>query len=113
ARLEGSWGVYFALSIRVTGGIVGVGLMVQIILSLFNMYGARGKTVLLLLFLALGAGGFVFNDRVIQPRLAQEREDFQAAQEAAREGAAKDKKKAGDQQEKEPDAKGEKPADQG
>jgi hypothetical protein len=108
ARLEGTWGVYFALSIRVTGAIVGVGLMVQILLSLFNMYGARGKTVLLLLFLALGAGGLVLNDRVIQPRLAQEREEFQAAQEAAREASAKDGERAGDQE-----AKGEKPeADQ-
>lgn len=56
ARLEGI-GPYFALAIMGTGAIVGVGLMLQIVLSLLNMYRWPGKAVLLLIFAAAGAGG--------------------------------------------------------
>ena len=55
ARLEGV-GPYFALAIIGTGTVVGVGLALQIVLSLFNMYRAPGKIVLLLLFGAAAAG---------------------------------------------------------
>src|SRR5262249_5439526 len=49
ARLDGI-GPYFALAIMGTGAVVGTGLMLQIVLSLFNMYRWSGKLVLLLLF---------------------------------------------------------------
>src|SRR5262249_14884675 len=56
ARLDGI-GPYFALAIMGTGAVVGTGLMLQIVLSLFNMYRWSGKLVLLLLFAGAAAGG--------------------------------------------------------
>jgi hypothetical protein len=70
ARLEGV-GPYFALAIMGTGAIVGVGLMLQIVLSLFNMYRLPGKCVLLLLFAAAAAGGAYLTPQV-QEYLQQE-----------------------------------------
>jgi hypothetical protein len=56
ARLEGV-GPYFAVAIIGTGGIVGLGLVLQIVLSLFNMYRLPGRIVLAVLMLgAIGAG---------------------------------------------------------
>jgi hypothetical protein len=66
-------GPSFAMVIPFTGGIVGAGLMLQILLSLFNMYGWKGKAVLLLLLLGTLAGGFVLTQRVIRPALSAER----------------------------------------
>ncbi|MHB1423106.1 MAG: hypothetical protein ACYC3I_07920 [Gemmataceae bacterium] len=56
ARLDGI-GPYFALAIMGTGAVVGAGLMLQIVLSLFNMYRWPGKVALLLLFASVAAGG--------------------------------------------------------
>lgn len=66
-------GPYFALAIMATGAVVGMGLGAQITLSLWNMWGGRGRAVLLLLFL-LGAGAFglVFV-KVIGPQLEAEK----------------------------------------
>jgi hypothetical protein len=73
ARLEPPAGPYFALAIMATGTIVGVGLAAQIVLSLWNMYGAKGKLVLTLLF-AIGAGSFGLTYvKVIEPQLQAER----------------------------------------
>jgi hypothetical protein len=47
-----------------TGAVVGVGLMLQIVLSLFNMYRWPGKTVLLLLFAGAVAGGVYLTPQV-------------------------------------------------
>lgn len=55
ARLSEDWGPYFAMGIVFTGAAAGAGLFGQIVLSLFNMYGMKGKVVLALLFL-LGGG---------------------------------------------------------
>jgi hypothetical protein len=63
ARLDGI-GPYFALAIMGTGAIVGTGLMLQIVLSLFNMYRWPGKVVLLLLFAATIAGGVAITPQV-------------------------------------------------
>jgi hypothetical protein len=63
ARLEGI-GPYFALAIMGTGAVVGVGLMLQIVLSLFNMYRWSGKAVLLLLFAGAAAGGAYLTPQV-------------------------------------------------
>ncbi len=46
ARLCDQWGPYFAMGIIATGGAAGAGLFGQIILSLFNMYGRKGKGVI-------------------------------------------------------------------
>jgi hypothetical protein len=67
------YGPSFAMVIPFTGGIVGAGLMLQIVLSLFNMYGWKGKAVLLLLLVGTLAGGGVLADRVILPALSAER----------------------------------------
>jgi hypothetical protein len=73
ARLEPPAGPYFALAVLGTGTIVGLGLGAQIVLSLFNMYGLKGKAVLVLVFLA-GAGAFgVTYAKVIAPQLEAER----------------------------------------
>ncbi|HTU22374.1 MAG TPA: hypothetical protein VMG10_30320 [Gemmataceae bacterium] len=63
ARLDGI-GPYFALAIMGTGAIVGTGLMLQIVLSLFNMYRWPGKVVLLMLFAATIAGGVALTPQV-------------------------------------------------
>jgi hypothetical protein len=74
ARLEAPAGPYFALAIMGTGAVVGLGLGMQITLSLFNMYGRRGKLVLALLFITgVGLFGLTYV-KVIQPQLQSERE---------------------------------------
>jgi hypothetical protein len=71
ARLD-EGGPYFAIAILGTGAVVGLGLMLQIVLSLFNMYGGKGKAFLMLLFLA-GAGLFGLTYvKVIEPQLQAE-----------------------------------------
>jgi cytochrome c553 len=55
ARLSDEWGPYFAMGIIGTGGLAGLGLAGQITLSLFNMYGRKGKVVIAGLFLLGGA----------------------------------------------------------
>jgi hypothetical protein len=72
ARLEPPAGPYFALAIMGTGAIVGMGLGAQILLSLFNMYGRKGRLILAIFFLA-GAGLFVVTyAKVIGPQLQAE-----------------------------------------
>jgi hypothetical protein len=73
ARVPG-YGPYFAQTIVFTGGIVGSFLGLQIVLSLFNMYGRAGKAVLVLLFLTAAAGFAVLGTQVIEPALKAERE---------------------------------------
>lgn len=73
ARLNPPFGPYFALAIMATGAIVGLGLGTQITLSLFNMYGRKGKLVLALLFLC-GAGLFALTyATVITAQIQDER----------------------------------------
>jgi len=73
ARLEQPAGPYFALAIMGTGAVVGLGLGLQIVLGLFNMYGRRGKIILAILFVA-GAGLFGLTYlTVIAPQLQSER----------------------------------------
>lgn len=65
ARLCDQWGPYFAMGIIGTGGLAGLGLGAQITLSLFSMYGRKGKAVMALLFLLGGAiGGLVAVNKV-------------------------------------------------
>ena len=77
ARLEGV-GPYFAMAIMGTGGVVGLSVMLQITLSLFNLYDLKGKLVVLLLFI-VGALGFgVLAKTVILPTLAAEKIEMDA-----------------------------------
>jgi hypothetical protein len=72
ARLDGEIGVHFAQAIVVTGGIVGAGLALQILLGLFNLFGMAGRAVLIALMLIAGVGGYVLKEKVIDPQLQKE-----------------------------------------
>jgi hypothetical protein len=79
ARLDGPPGELFAQAIPVTGGIVGVGLVLQIVLSLFDLFGGAGKVLLLLLFVAAGVGAAALKQQVIDPQMQRERDEQAAA----------------------------------
>ncbi len=66
-------GPYFALAILGTGTAVGLGLVVQIVATLFDMYGRKGRFVLILLFTAAAAGFGALYVKVIEPALAAEK----------------------------------------
>jgi hypothetical protein len=78
ARLSSDWGPYFAMGVIGTGGAAGAGLAAQITLSLWNMYGMKGRMVLALIFI-LGAacGGLVFLNQ-IQPGLSKKHDALNA-----------------------------------
>jgi hypothetical protein len=63
----------FAHVIVYTGGAVAGGLMLHIGLTLFNLYGWKGKGLLLLLVVAAGLGGWQLKQNVIDPYLADEK----------------------------------------
>jgi hypothetical protein len=87
ARLCDEWGPYFAMGVVLTGGAAGLGVAAQIVLSLFNMYGTKGKIVLGALF-ATGAviAGLVWVNK-IQPYLDEKSCPIQAAQQPDQPGA--------------------------
>jgi hypothetical protein len=62
----------FAHTITITGAIVAGGLFLQIVLSLFSLFGKRGWAVLLLLFILGGLGAAVLEKRIITPYLQSE-----------------------------------------
>lgn len=72
ARVPGP-GPYFAMAIVFTGGVVGLGLAVQIVGTLFDLFGRRGRFILILFFIAAGAGFAVLYTRAIEPALAAEK----------------------------------------
>jgi hypothetical protein len=67
-------GPMFAQAILLTGGTVGLGLVLQIILSVFNMYGKAGKAFLLALLIGAGLGFGVLYQNVLGPALAAEKQ---------------------------------------
>lgn len=74
ARTEPPFGPTFAAVILGTGGIAALSLAIQIFLSLFDMYGRKGKVVVFLLLLAgLGGGGFTVYTKAIKPGLDAEK----------------------------------------
>lgn len=79
ARLDGDIGVMFAMAIMVTGGIVGVGVLLQILLGLFDLFDAPGKVVLVILLLVAGYEGYVLMQNVITPQLQKEQNAKAAA----------------------------------
>ncbi len=81
ARLEGPAGEYFAQAIMVTGAVVAGSLLLQIVLSLWSLYGATGRAVLLVLFLAGGYGAYVVDMKVVQPHLAAEKEEYEVSRQ--------------------------------
>lgn len=79
SRLCEQWGPYFAMGIIGTGGAAGLGLSLQIVLSLFNMYGPKGKVVILGLFLLAGAGAAAVGMNVIKPGLEAKQQRLSTA----------------------------------
>jgi len=73
-----NYGPMFATAIVGTGSVVGIGLSLQILLSLFNMYGPKGKAVIAVLLVVGGAGIGGVMLRVIQPALDEERKAHDA-----------------------------------
>jgi hypothetical protein len=71
---------FFAHVIVCTGGIVAAGLMLQIVLTLFNLYGKAGKGLLLLLLVAGGLGVWQVKEQFIDPHLAVEKVNATAAE---------------------------------
>ncbi len=69
------YGVYFAYGILGTGAVVGVGMTMQIVLSLLNMYGFKGKIIVLLVLFGTAVGLATVGVKVIQPALDIEREE--------------------------------------
>jgi hypothetical protein len=63
----------YAYAIIVTGSVVALGLGLQIILTVFNLFGRWGRVVLVLLMLSAAAGGYVAKVKVIDPFIAQEK----------------------------------------
>jgi hypothetical protein len=72
ARLQDPWGPEFARGIRYTGMVVAGGLGLQIILSLFSLFGWFGRVVLVVLMAAALVGAYYVNDQYIGPYLAQQ-----------------------------------------
>lgn len=69
ARLCDQWGPYFAMGVIGTGMLVGAGLFGQIVLSLFNMYGPKGKIVVGGLLVAGGVISGLMWVNVFEPGL--------------------------------------------
>jgi hypothetical protein len=78
ARLDGV-GPYFAMTIIGTGLVVGLGLFVHIVGSVWDLYGACGKTVLGVLFLIGAIGAWEVKQYVIDPHMAGERKEVEDA----------------------------------
>lgn len=97
ARLP-EWGPYLALGIIGTGMAVGLGLAAQIVLTVFNLYGPKGKAVLLALFLAAGGVGGLLYVNVVGPHLEAEKK--------AKTDKAEEAKKKADEAKAKPAAKG-------
>jgi hypothetical protein len=75
ARLEEPYGPMFASLIRVSGGVVAAGLLLQIILTLFSMFEKLWSWVVLVaLFAGASYGAHLAKTHVIDPHLAAERE---------------------------------------
>lgn len=71
ARIDGTVGEQFAQAIPITGMIVGIGLALQIVLTLWHLFGAMGRLTLLMLFAAGGYGCWVAKEKVIDPYLQE------------------------------------------
>ena len=73
ARLPEPQGPMFARCIVYSGAGVAVGLLLHIVLSLFNLFRVKGWLILVLLFAAAGYAGYEAKIRVIDPFIAQEK----------------------------------------
>jgi hypothetical protein len=72
-RLPEPEGPLFARGVVYTGAIVAIGLLLHIVLGLFNLFRVKGWLILLLLFAATGYVGYVAKERYIDPFIAKEK----------------------------------------
>jgi hypothetical protein len=72
ARLDAPWGPTFATCIVYSGQVVALGVFLHIVLGLWDLFGKAGKLVLVLLFAAAAAGGYVAWSKVIDPYMRSE-----------------------------------------
>jgi hypothetical protein len=72
ARLDAPHGPAFARCIAVSGTVVAVGLLLHLVLALWDLFRMGGKLVLVLLAAAAAYGGYVAKEKVIDPHIAQE-----------------------------------------
>jgi hypothetical protein len=91
-------GVYFAQAIPITGALVAAALGLQIVLSLFSLFGRIGQLVLVLLIAAAVFGGVQVKQKVIDKHLDKERKTLEATQakDAKKDDKGKDQKKDDD-----------------
>jgi hypothetical protein len=80
ARLPDPYGPQFARDIVFSGGVVALGLVLQIVLSLFNLFSRKAWIVLILLLATAAGGGLVLKQRVIDPFIQQERTSIPATE---------------------------------
>ncbi len=73
ARMDAPYGPMLARAIPITGAIVGAGLGLHLVLSLFDLFSRTGKLVLFILFVAAIGGGIGLKQRVIDPYLEREK----------------------------------------
>lgn len=94
-RLDPPYGPYCAMAIIGTGGVVGLALAAHIVLSLFSMYGPKGKAVLLVLLAAGAGGGAALWKAEIDPALRRQKDEAAAKAAEVKKQAADLKAAAG------------------
>lgn len=70
----------FVDGIQAAGGLVGAGVMLHIVLTLFSMYGKVGKGLVVLALIAMAVGGWQVKQRYIDPYITQEKASATAAE---------------------------------
>lgn len=69
ARLSNLYGPYFAMMIPLTGAAAALGLTLQILLTLFHLYGPKGKIILGVLLLLVTLAVTILYTQQIRPAL--------------------------------------------
>lgn len=78
ARMEAPYGPMFAGLISASGGVVAIALLIQILFTLFNLFHATGKFILVLLLAAAAGLGYYGKVNIVDPYLAREKAQMQA-----------------------------------
>jgi hypothetical protein len=73
ARMDEPYGSKFASAIPISGAVVAGSLGLQIVFTLFRLFGRTGNLILLVLIGLAAGGGYGLKQKIIDPYLAQER----------------------------------------